>query len=237
MGTYEKMELEAGRDSEEAKRPTEDFLFPQEMIMQIQRDRQVVPLQEQFELFTIWREEERDQLNKILLADTFTSAAQRLEKWEQARFYPGGAEFGPAPDIRSQWSELVSEVSPHGLQISRVVLRAKPPISLRALACDLKLAFRLRGNSTLWVITRGSGIRDSDAVICKITKEAESQRVFLIFGAAVGPQNSFKFFKRQEIPELEEVSEEALQNDSLDLKLDFIDNGDDKVFVQSRGKW
>ena len=237
MGTYEKMELEAGRDSEEAKRPTDDFLFPQEMIMQIQRDRQVVPLQEQFELFTIWREEERDQLNKILLADTFTSAAQRLEKWEQARFYPGGAEFGPAPDIRSQWSELVSEVSPHGLQISRVVLRAKPPISLRALACDLKLAFRLRGNSTLWVITRGSGIRDPDAVICKISKEAESQRVFLIFGAAVGPQNSFKFFKRQEIPELEEVSEEALQNDSLDLKLDFIDNGDDKVFVQSRGKW
>jgi hypothetical protein len=88
----------------------------------------------------------------------------------------------------------------------------------------------------LWIITRGSGIRDPDAVICKITKEAESQRVFLIFGAAVGPQNSFKFFKRQEIPELEEVSEEALQNDCLDLKLDFIDNGDDKVFVQSRGK-
>jgi hypothetical protein len=235
MGTYEKMELDAARDSEEAKRPSDDFLFPQEMIMQIQRDRQVVPLQEQFELFSIWREDEKEQLNKMLLADTFTSPAQRMEKWEQARFYPGGGEFGPAPDIRSQWADLVGEMSPHGLQISRVVLRSKPPISLRALACDLKLAFRLRGSSTLWIITRGSGIRDPDAVICKISKEAESQRVFLIFGAAVGPQNSFKFFKRQEIPEMEDVSEEALQNDSLELKLDFIDNGDDKVFVQSRG--
>ena len=235
MGTYEKMELDAARDSEEAKRPSDDFLFPQEMIMQIQRDRQVVPLQEQFELFSIWREEEKEQLNKMLLADTFTSPTQRMEKWEQARFYPGGGEFGPAPDIRSQWADLMGEMSPQGLPISRVVLRAKPPVSLRALACDLKLAFRLRGSSTLWIITRGSGIRDPDAVICKISKEAESQRVFLIFGAAVGPQNSFKFFKRQEIPEMEDVSEEALQNDSLELKLDFIDNGDDKVFVQSRG--
>lgn len=235
MGSYEK-DLSAGRDSEEAKSLAEDFLFPQEMFMQIQRDRQVVPLQEQFELFSIWREEEKDQLNKILLADTFTSPGQRMEKWEQARFYPGGAEFGPAPDIRSQWTDLQADTSAHGLQISRVALRAKPPVSLRALACDIKLSFRLRGSSTFWVITRGLGIRDPDAVICKITKEAESQRVFLVFGAAVGPQNSYKFFKRQEIPELEEVSEEAVQNDCLDLKLDFIDNGDDKVFVQSRGK-
>ena len=102
MGSYEKVEradVEGGRESEEAKRPTEDFLFPQEMIMQIQRDRQVEPLQEQFELFPMWREEEKDQLGKMLLADTFTNQTMKMEKWEQARFYPGGTEFGPAPDV------------------------------------------------------------------------------------------------------------------------------------------
>lgn len=102
MVSYERAEyagLQEGRESEEGKKPTDDFLFPQEMIMQIQRDRQAEPLQEQFELFSVWREEEKDQLGKILLADTFTNVTQKMDKWEQARFYPGGSEFGPAADV------------------------------------------------------------------------------------------------------------------------------------------
>ena len=123
MGSYEKVEradVEGGRESEEAKRPTEDFLFPQEMIMQIQRDRQVEPLQEQFELFPMWREEETDQLGKMLLADTFTNQTMKMEKWEQARFYPGGAEFGPAPDISKERCRKSMGRPPSRVNSSRV---------------------------------------------------------------------------------------------------------------------
>lgn len=107
-------------------------------------------------------------------------------------------------------------------------MKSKPTISLRSIACEITLTFRLSGDSSFYIFTRGVGVKDPDSMICKFKKELDTQRVFLIFGANIGPGNEFKFFKRQEIPELTEINE---TQDYVDIKVNLIDNGDDKVFI------
>lgn len=121
----------------------------------------------------------------------------------------------------------------HGLQIRSLILKSKPSLSLKSIACEIKIHFRLIGDSTLCIISRGAGVKDPDAVVCKIKKEQDSQRVFLIFGGNVGPNNEFKFFKKQEFPEISDLAEEAVVQDFVDMKMTMIDNGDDRVFVSA----
>eukprot|EP00362_Geleiidae_sp_MMETSP1317_P002117 CAMPEP_0201281712 /NCGR_PEP_ID=MMETSP1317-20130820/3873_1 /ASSEMBLY_ACC=CAM_ASM_000770 /TAXON_ID=187299 /ORGANISM="Undescribed Undescribed, Strain Undescribed" /LENGTH=80 /DNA_ID=CAMNT_0047592387 /DNA_START=245 /DNA_END=487 /DNA_ORIENTATION=+ len=80
-------------------------------------------------------------------------------------------------------------------------------------------------------MTRITDTGDPNTVICKVRKESDSQRIFLLFGSTVGEQGEFKFFKKQEIPSLCEVTTEAILEDYVDIKLKYVDNGDDRVMV------
>lgn len=205
-------------------------LFPQEVCLRQQLERQQIPLKKQKEAFNEKSKEESLLINKIVLSDTFGKQSSEYNSWEMAAFYPGSTE-NPT-EIRSNWIPLNLELSVQGLQLRSSILKAKPSITLQSLACELKLSFRLVGDSTFWIITRGTGVKDPDAVICKIKKEQDSQRVFLIFGANIGRQNEFKFFKKQEFPEISRSGEEIF-NDFVDMKIKYIDNGDDRVFVKA----
>ena len=139
----------------------------------------------------------------------------------------------PAPNIKGNWEPAVlRNIGKGGLQIRSQILRTKQDLNLRSLAIEVKSAFRLLGDSTLWIISRSSEVTDPNAVICKIRKEADSQRIFLLFGSAVGQNGEFKFFKKQEIPTLNDFTTEALLEDYVDIKLKYVDNGDDRVMVQ-----
>jgi hypothetical protein len=70
------------------------------------------------------------------------------------------------------------------------------------------------------------------SVVVKIRKEQNSNRVFLIFGGAVGQNNEFRFFKKLEIPDTKDVLEDGFVIDTTELKVVFIDNGDDKIYLQ-----
>ena len=211
---------------EEEKQP----LFPQEMFMRQQTERQEKPLIQQKENYGDFLKLEGSLINKIVVSDTFSKQSTEYESWEVARFYPGSTES--ATEIRGNWMPCVVEPTVNGLQIRSEILRSKQVIHLNSISCELKISFRLVGDSTFWILTRGSGVRDPDAVICKIKKEQETQRVFLIFGANIGKGNEFKFFKKQEFPEVFKAGDELLQ-DYVDMKLRFVDNGDDKVFVRA----
>ena len=145
-------------------------------------------------------------------------------------FYPGSLES--PTEIRGDWSPVKIESGAQGLQLRSNIIRSTKKIALSSIACEFKLSFRLIADSTLWILSRGIGVRDPNAVICKIKKEQDNQRVFLIFGANIGKNYEFKFFKKQEFPEISKLGEETLQ-DYVDLKMKFIDNGDDKVFVKA----
>jgi len=210
-----------------------DNLFPQELVMRIQTERQIQPLNDQKDFFQEFRRQESHLLNKLIIAETFSKQVSEYDDWEFANFYPGGAGTENAAEIRGNWMPSNFHASTHGLQLRSLILRSRPTLTLKSIAAEIKLSFRLAGESTFWVITRGSGVRDPDAMVCKVKKEQDSQRVFLIFGANVGPNNEFKFFKKQEFPEINEPNEECLIQDYTEMKMTLVDNGDDRVFVSA----
>ena len=67
-------------------------------------------------------------------------------------------------------------------------------------------------------------------MVCRVRKEGEIRRAFIILGAPIGPHNEFKFFKKVELPDSSPYADE---NDSMDIKLRIFENGDDRVLVEA----
>lgn len=205
-------------------------LFPQELYIQQQKERQKVPLIKQIEGFPNNYPQESEFTNKILVKDWFVSSDQPMENWELATFSPGSLE--KPCDVHSSFFNLHLESNEKGLQLKNQILKLKKELHLLTLACEIKIKFELNGDSTFWILTRNFNIRGAEVTICKFKKEMDSQRVFVIFGANIGRNNEFKFFKKQEIPEV--YRNEAEGNpDSVELKVKFTDNGDDRVFLKA----
>jgi hypothetical protein len=105
-----------------------------------------------------------------------------------------------------------------------------PKVTLRSLAAEIRVTFRLCGDASLWIYSRADGVTDPNSVVCRIRKEGDIRRAFLILGAPVGASSEFKFFKKVELPD---QAEHAVESDSLDVKLRILDNGDDRVRVEA----
>ena len=114
-----------------------------------------------------------------------------------------------------------------GLYLGNRILRCKEPVTLRSLAVEIKIELKLATNSEIWIITRGSGVKDPNSAIIRISKESEIDGVFIIFGSPIGASSDFMFFKRQQIPEEKFDPNEEFTN--LDVRIK--DNGDDRVYV------
>ena len=196
--------------------------------MKIQVDRQQAPMQEQKLILDDMKILEAGLINKIVIIDSFSSLSSDHIDWEFSNFYTNDNKPN---EIRGDWLPANLQSFSHGLQLRSLILKSKPTISLRSIGCEMRIAVRLSGDSVLWIMTRGSGIRDPDSVIIKIKKEQDSQRIFLIFGANVGKDNQFRFFKKQELPDIGDAGEDWIMQDFVELKLTVIDNGDDRVFV------
>lgn len=210
-----------------------EVLFPQERIMRVQTERQRQPLNEQRQLHEEFKKLESSSLNKLILADTFSKQSAEFSNWEYATFHVGGVGVDSTAEIKGNWMPANFSPSLHGLQTRYIILRSRSALQLKSIACEVRMSIRLVGDSTFWIITRAAGVKDPAGMVCKVRKEQDTQRVFLIFGGHVGANNEFKFFKKQEFPEIAEANEEALTHDYVDLKMTLIDNGDDKVFVSA----
>jgi hypothetical protein len=199
-----------------------------------QRQRQTSRVQQQEEHFGFWREEEAKLLSRDLADENFANRGYTFEKWLQADFC-----VDPTPSVcenytASQWRPASFVASSFGIQLCGVALKLARPVHLKALALEVHVTLRLKGESAFWLTTRGKGIEDPDAVVCRLLKEEDSQRMFLELGALIGPEQAFRFFKRQEIPTRKNASEEALACDFTNVQLHFVDNGDSRVFLQLR---
>lgn len=94
----------------------------------------------------------------------------------------------------------------------------------------------------LWVFTRATEQANSGQPVIIVSKSLKSQRMFITFGTLESAQ--FKFFKNQEVPEFYYCLEtdtypaqgpaKALHEDYLDFEMTLLDNGDDKVCLQSK---
>jgi len=200
------------------------------MYIHQQKERQKGPIIKQVEDFSKNSLVEQELTNIYLAKDQFESSDQPMENWELASFSAGSLD--KPCDIHSKFFKLHLEYNEKGLQLKNQVIRLKKEIHLLSLACEVKIKFELVGDSTFWILSRSANIRGPEVAICKFKKEMDSQRVFVIFGANIGKNNEFKFFKKQEIPEV--FREEVEGNpDSVMLKVKFTDNGDDRVFLKA----
>jgi len=138
-----------------------------------------------------------------------------------------------------------------GLQIRSQIIRTTETVNLRSLACEIKVAGRLVGESSLWIFTRNTNEEVTPyAPVIILKKEQETQKLHLIFGAVIEnsseskekEKKKFIFFKRQELPgftfslQSEQFAStpsiDSLVEDFVDFKLIVIDNGDDKTCLQ-----
>lgn len=205
-----------------------------EQLLSSQRQRQNSRVQQQEEHFGFWREEEARLLSRDLADESFVQRGYTFEKWLQADFC-----LEPTPSVgkkhaASQWRPASFVANSFGIQLCGVALKLARPVHLKALALEVRVTLRLKGESEFWLSTRGQGLEDPDAVVCRLLKEENSQRMFLELGALIGPDQAFRFFKRQEIPARKDASEEALACDFTTVHLHFVDNGDSRVLVQLR---
>jgi hypothetical protein len=219
---------------EEVKSPSRQGVlspYNQEFLLRVQTEKQRVAMSELASQKSEWFRSESHLLGKLVVASSFSEPKNIHPEWEIAQFLPGGQGSDPAADVKGSWENQI-KISETGLHLQGNIIRTKIPITLRSIGVEIKIQVRLYKDSTLWLFTRGLGVKDPNTVICKIRKEQESHRVFLIFGGPIGPNFEFKFFKKQEVPEFAEVTEDSIIHDYIDIKLKYVDNGDDKAFVQ-----
>jgi hypothetical protein len=151
--------------------------------------------------------------------------------FERATFYAGcaGAD-DPALEVRDRWETLRDTPTPSGLALNSTILRTTDPFMLRSLGVEIRLTARLYEESTLWLFSRGYGVRDQHTAICQISKEINQYRAFVQLGGPVGAFSDFKFFKKIELPEVL-VTEEGMLEDYIDVSIRYLDNGDDRISV------
>jgi hypothetical protein len=176
-----------------------------------------------------WQREEQHLVNKTLVYESFQSQGEVSSSWVSAPFTATALALRQDPS----WMTTQLPCSPDGLQLKDLVVKLSRPVTLRSIGVEVKLSARLVGEATIWVFSRGDSVTDPQSAICKIKKEQDSQRVFVVFGAALGPNADFKFLCKQEIPYADSPTLENILLDFTEIKLTFIDNGDNRVTVRT----
>jgi hypothetical protein len=187
-----------------------------------QTENQLSVLQDQARYYHDWLKFERSLIDKIIVKETFNGASLS-DIWEVANFniIDGYSE------IKGKWVSPVTISQSEGLYLINRIVRCKEPITLRSLGVEIKLKVQLSLTSEVWIITRGSGVKDPNSAIIRISKESEIDGIFIVFGSPIGKNNEFVFFKRQQIPEEKSDPNEEFTNLDIQIK----DNGDDRVYV------
>ena len=93
----------------------DEKLWPQELVMVQQIQRQRNPLQIQRDRTNEWQHEERKLLDKLVIADTFQEHTTDYPNWEFAAFHPGWAGREPAAEAKGEWMPTNFHCGPHGL--------------------------------------------------------------------------------------------------------------------------
>ena len=190
-----------------------------EQLLIMQTEKQLLALQNQAHSFLENLNKERKLIDKVIAEEIFTGG-KSSDYWEVASFYILG-------EIKGKWAPLSGLSVDEGLYIAGRILRCKEPITLRSLALEVKLEVNLSTDSEIWIITRGTGTKDPNAAILRISKESDIDGTFIRFGSPIGIDNDFIFFKRQQIPEEKYDPSEECTNLYIRMK----DNGDDRIDV------
>jgi hypothetical protein len=180
-----------------------------------------------------WRKRELKYLGKFLMIHNF--AEHMPSRWEQADFSVRG-EYDISCDIVSAWGQIDANPQKGGLELVNKIIKPKCKLHLKALACDAKLRVKLKGDSSLFIISRCSGFIESTSPVVKITRDTSLKGLFVMFGTIDMINRKFNYLKHVQIPE--DAGAQYGEKNSRDLEVTFNDNGDCRLhlLVNSAGK-
>jgi hypothetical protein len=187
-----------------------------------QTEKQLSILNDQSQYYSDWLKAESKFIDRIVINESF-QGGRISENWEGATFIV----HDYSSEIKGRWTPFNGLCGESGLYLTNRIIRFKEPVTLKSLALEVNLNVKLSFNSEIWIVTRGSGVKDPNSAIVRLSKESEVDGIFIVFGSPIGPDSDFVFFKRQQIPDENYDPNE----DFTDLRVKVKDNGDDRVYV------
>lgn len=221
----------------ESSRKSSSILHPLSLSFQraLEKEKQSSLLKLQKEKYASWRKQELKYLGKFLMIFNFLE--HTLDRWENADFLVRG-EYDISCDIISDWESAVSQQpSLKGYEVSNKIIKPNCKIHLRSLACDVKIKLRLKGDSSLFIISRNNGYIQNVSPVIKLTRDTSLKGLFAMFGNIDQSNQKFTYYKQVQIPE--DNALQAQEKNYRDLEVTFSDNGDDRVYlsISSTGKY
>jgi hypothetical protein len=190
---------------------------PHHFALQGQQERCTIKVREQMQRLEEWRVEDAHLVGRMIVSENFTTPSRHFPNWQ-------ATSIGDSPRV---WTPLSIPSASEGISLTNVIVRTVPSVELRSLGLELKTRFTLVGDSAMWVCTRARDPTEIDAVICKVSKDLGSQRIFVTLGSNLDNAQDFMFFRKQEIPETQKQAVPA--NDTTDIRLTYVDNGDSNI--------
>jgi hypothetical protein len=187
---------------------------PHHYALQGQQERSAIKVREQIQRLEEWRAEDAHLVGRIIVTENFTTPSRHFPNWQCTSIR----------DSPRNWTPLSIPSTSEGISLTNVIVKTVPSVELRSLGLELRTRFTLVGDSAMWVCTRARDPTEIDAVICKVSKDAGNQRIFVTLGSNLDTAQDFMFFRKQEIPETPKQMVPA--NDSTDIRLTYVDNGD-----------
>ncbi len=116
---------------------------------------------------------------------------------------------------------------------NKIIKLSESSFNLRSLSVEAELNFLMAGESYFYIFSRGREEFSTDMSVCYINKELDSNRKFINFAILQlseddGVSYIIKTLKKQEIPKQENYINNL---DICEVRLSFIDNGDNKCYV------
>lgn len=185
-----------------------------------------VSLKEQQKFYQEWLQEDSHLISQMIIRQSFSADSEvNLMGWKSKTFHEEG-DYDFYCKILGNWHDLIAEKFDEGLILKGKLLQLPSKISLRALAIDIKIRLNLSFHSSFYLFLRVVDNITSETPVLKLLKDSNLRGLFFVYANIDPTNNKFKFIKQNQIPE-----NPAHNEDTKELELSIIDNGNDQVFV------
>ncbi len=117
--------------------------------------------------------------------------------------------------------------------MDKKILSSKEEVNYEISNIETRIIFTLKGESEMWCFFRSNKNFDEFSVVIKISKNKDSQEIFISMGTFINNNNGILvlkiFSKEQLIDKSKEKNSLYSEKDICSIKLCVIDNGDENV--------
>ena len=175
--------------------------------------------------FSEWEKADSHLKSSFVLIQNFKGNESVINNWKTKLFREEG-DYDYHIFINGPWHSLSNGFTNEGLEIKGKIITLPCKVTLRALAVAIKIRIKLCFHSSFFILPRIVDEISSETPVVKIVKDANLRGIFVVFGTINPATHKFRFIKQNQIPE-----QNVSPNNSRELEIEMIDNGDDKIFL------